>query len=245
MAPLAPRPDFPINFPSKLEGFTKPAASFIRDHKLHNLAGIACAAVVFDDHNRMLLLQRASHDSQPGTWESPGGGVDPEDPSLLHASARELWEEAGLVGTHIMRAVPVHEHGANSALPELTTKLFPEGDADWVYQNVASYFTNRSGSKILCALAFQFADVKRDTKITLDPNEHQNYKWVTEIEMLSERMSDGFEIPIAGRNMKDMLQQAFKIRRESGEMRIIRLWNKNANISRTNTPLSHSTMIVT
>ncbi|PHH51274.1 hypothetical protein CFIMG_005837RAa [Ceratocystis fimbriata CBS 114723] len=242
MAPLILRPDLPLIFPSSLEGFDKPASVFIKDHGLDRLAGIASGSVVFDTSDRILLLQRAAHDSQPGKWESPGGGVEASDQSVLYASARELWEEAGLVGTRIVRVVPVHERGANAALPGLTSSLFPDGDTDWEFQNVASYFANRSGSKIFCAFAFQFADVEPGTQVTLDSNEHQDFKWVTEEEMLNERMEDGFEIPIAGRNMKDMLKQAFKIRRESDKTQD-RSWGKKKEAACVSKSLGHAYMI--
>jgi 8-oxo-dGTP pyrophosphatase MutT (NUDIX family) len=32
----------------------------------------------------------------PGRQEIPGGGVDDDDESILHAVERELWEEAAL-----------------------------------------------------------------------------------------------------------------------------------------------------
>lgn len=37
----------------------------------------------------------------PGCWEIPGGGCDDDDESILHAVARELWEEVGLTTTRI------------------------------------------------------------------------------------------------------------------------------------------------
>ena len=58
---------------------------------------IASGALVLDRRDRVLLLQRASHDSMPNRWELPGGAVDAEDVTILHGVARELWEEAGLV----------------------------------------------------------------------------------------------------------------------------------------------------
>ena len=33
----------------------------------------------------------------PGVWVPPGGGIDPEDKSLVHTALRELQEETGLV----------------------------------------------------------------------------------------------------------------------------------------------------
>ncbi|KAI2609171.1 NUDIX hydrolase domain-like protein [Hypoxylon sp. NC1633] len=58
--------------------------------------GIAVGAFVFNPDGKLLLVQRAAHDSLPLLWEIPGGACDFEDESLLHAVARELWEESGL-----------------------------------------------------------------------------------------------------------------------------------------------------
>ncbi|KAI1108441.1 NUDIX hydrolase domain-like protein [Nemania sp. NC0429] len=67
---------------------------------------IAISTLVLDTRNahepRILLLQRAAGDDyDPNKWEPPGGSCDDEDESILHAAARELWEEAGLQATHI------------------------------------------------------------------------------------------------------------------------------------------------
>ncbi|KAI0481083.1 NUDIX hydrolase domain-like protein [Xylariaceae sp. FL0804] len=66
---------------------------------------VAVGAFVFDPAGRLLLVQRAAHDSMPLRWEIPGGACDAEDESLLHAAARELWEEAGLRATVVGPAV--------------------------------------------------------------------------------------------------------------------------------------------
>jgi len=49
----------------------------------------------------VLPLQRAASDEEPNKWEPPGGGCDDDDESILHAAARELWEEAGLQAARI------------------------------------------------------------------------------------------------------------------------------------------------
>ncbi|KAK8063901.1 hypothetical protein PG996_008553 [Apiospora saccharicola] len=54
-----------------------------------------------EEEDRILLVQRAAHDSMPLRWEVPGGACDDEDETVLHAVARELWEESGLRAAHI------------------------------------------------------------------------------------------------------------------------------------------------
>ncbi|KAI0399890.1 NUDIX hydrolase domain-like protein [Xylaria palmicola] len=69
------------------------------------LQGICVGAFVFDDAGRLLIVQRAPHDSFPLRWEVPGGAVDDEDESVLHGLARELGEETGLQASHVRSLV--------------------------------------------------------------------------------------------------------------------------------------------
>lgn len=51
---------------------------------------------ILNSKQQMLLVQRALHDTYPGLWEMPGGGVEwGEDPK--DAVVREIEEEAGLM----------------------------------------------------------------------------------------------------------------------------------------------------
>jgi len=50
----------------------------------------------FVEHDdKILLLQRATHKSEPGTWVIPGGKVDPGE-TREQAARRELLEETGI-----------------------------------------------------------------------------------------------------------------------------------------------------
>jgi 8-oxo-dGTP diphosphatase len=58
--------------------------------------GVGTAVIVLNENKEMLLLKRkGSHAAD--CWAVPGGWVDFEDDTLLHAAARELKEELGLV----------------------------------------------------------------------------------------------------------------------------------------------------
>lgn len=122
---------------------------------------VATGAVVFNaSRTAMLLLQRSFSDSMPGQWETPGGGVDDDDATVLHAVARELWEETGLQAKTIRRCVPCRPGDGDDALTQA--------------------FVTRRGKNVV---KFNFiVDVEDDGVVELDPREHQNFVWATEEE---------------------------------------------------------------
>lgn len=52
-------------------------------------------SVVIEDDGKYLLVKRADHDTYPGLWEFPGGGIDNFE-SPKDSSYREVFEETGL-----------------------------------------------------------------------------------------------------------------------------------------------------
>jgi 8-oxo-dGTP pyrophosphatase MutT (NUDIX family) len=149
---------------------------------------IATGALVFDASTpeRILLIQRAAHDSMPGQWEIPGGACDKEDPSILDGAARELWEETGLT--------------ASSIGPQV-------GDGH--------FFLTRSG-KLVCKFNFLVdveKDVDGKWDVKLDPNEHQNYVWTTEEEVKARRTGD-VDLKFTTREQEAVVLEAFRARRE-------------------------------
>ncbi|KIX94750.1 uncharacterized protein Z520_09440 [Fonsecaea multimorphosa CBS 102226] len=94
------------------------------------------------DELRVLLVQRAAHDSAPLRWEIPGGACDLDDPSILHSVARELWEETGLIAKSIgplvgqgrffvTRSVEVEGGGNPAGTPQV--RLDPNEHANYVW----------------------------------------------------------------------------------------------------------------
>lgn len=73
----------------------------LNETSVPKLQGVAAGAVIFSAHHpagqpdRVLLVQRASHDSMPDRWEIPGGAVD-EGETVLGGVVREVREESGL-----------------------------------------------------------------------------------------------------------------------------------------------------
>ncbi|CAM1509900.1 Fc.00g002350.m01.CDS01 [Cosmosporella sp. VM-42] len=148
---------------------------------------IAVGAIIFDSQDRMLLVQRASHDSLPNLWEVPGGAVDPEDPSILYGCARELWEESGLVARHI-------------------SNIVTEGPG----LKPGTVFPNRTGKRFFCK--FTFVVEVEEGEVKLDPEEHQDYVWATEEEARSGSIGER-KIPITHAQMSRLVLEAFRLRK--------------------------------
>lgn len=102
---MAPPPPPPASFtsPPTLSPFNISKEDYltILNKDAHTrLDHLAAGAIVFSSHHtdqqdRILLVQRASHDSMPNRWEIPGGAVD-DGETVLAGLAREVWEESGL-----------------------------------------------------------------------------------------------------------------------------------------------------
>ncbi|KAL5082819.1 hypothetical protein Trisim1_003149, partial [Trichoderma cf. simile WF8] len=116
-------------FDESLIEWTVPKSDWLEIHD-KNFDGVATSAYIFDAQGRVLLVQRAAHDSMPNLWETPGGAVDSGDSSILAGCAREVREEVGLVARRMKRLVTEGE-----------------GRGKW------SVFTNRSGTRVFCGFA--------------------------------------------------------------------------------------------
>ncbi|KAF9877981.1 hypothetical protein CkaCkLH20_04557 [Colletotrichum karsti] len=175
-------PTFTLTHPPSLEPYNLPAKAWLAANDKH-WDGLATGALVFDARDRILLLQRAAHDSMPNLWETPGGAADAEDASLLIACARELWEEAGLEAVEVVRVVS-------------------EGEG----REPGSVFTNRTGTVVFCRFAFEVrvrgAEEKtgEEMGVRIDPEEHQDYVWASEEEVRAQRVG-GKETPVTNGQM--------------------------------------------
>ncbi|KAI0424365.1 NUDIX hydrolase domain-like protein [Xylaria sp. FL1042] len=141
--------------------------SYLESHPGVSFGYIATSSLVVDTtdkHNpRVLLIQRAAHDEDPNKWEPPGGACDDDDVTILHAAARELWEEAGLQAARI---------GG------------PVGDP---------YFFTLDDGKQVCQFNYAVhAKTNNGTPLAvkLDPNEHQCFVWATEDEVKAKKVGN-------------------------------------------------------
>ena len=180
-----------FSFDDALAAWNTPAREWLTKNEKH-WDGLATANLVFDRVGRLLLLQRAAHDSMPNRWEIPGGAVDDDDPSILYGAARELWEESGL------------------AAQRFTALVTTETRAGEVPGFV---FTNRHGTRFFCRFTF-VVDVESYDAVKLDPNEHQDFVWATEDEVRAEKMGDRV-ITITNKLTKEHMLEGFS-RRAAG-----------------------------
>ena len=193
MASTGPTPKEPqrkFTIAPTLEPWSISAREYIMFHqKVQEWNAIGTASVVFDPFGKVLLIQRAKHDSFPNKWELPGGAADWEDPSLLHAAARELWEESGLFAkgfTHVVTEGPGREPGF--------------------------VFSSRSKTETYCRFTFQ-VEVEDCDAVKLDPNEHQDFVWASEDEVRDQKVGER-ELPITTESMAAVVLEAFKLRKE-------------------------------
>jgi 8-oxo-dGTP pyrophosphatase MutT (NUDIX family) len=184
-----PIPVFSFTFNASLDSWDKPPQTWIRDHS-KTWDGIATGAVVFNAEGKLLLIQRAGHDSSPNKWEIPGGGADEDDPSILYGTARELWEESGLVArrfTHLITEGPGIEAGIRT-------------------------FSNRYGTKWFSRFTFN-VEVENCDAVKLDPNEHQAFIWATEQEVMDGKVGEA-DLDITHPEVRLIILEGFRLRKE-------------------------------
>lgn len=169
-------PSFNLQPRPSTSHFSIPAQTYLsQDQSEHECKFLATGAIVFSA-SRILLLQRAPGDSMPNRWETPGGACDNNDQTILHAVARELWEETMLI--------------ARSVGPMV-------GDG--------YTFKTRSG-KMVRKLNFIVEVERQDGdgdggsnfEVRLRPEEHQGFVWATEEEVRACKVGDveiGFMMP--------------------------------------------------
>ncbi|KAM0276732.1 hypothetical protein ACHAQH_006443 [Verticillium albo-atrum] len=185
-------PAMRIAYPASLEPFNRSVSAYLEEHYPPNSHdGLATCALVFDSQNRILLLRRAAHDSMPGLWEPPGGAADEPDGSLLVSCARELWEEAGLLATHIVR---VASQGDGIA--------------------PGNVFGNRTGERVYRKFAFEVG-VSGALDVKLDANEHDAFVWIAEGDIRSGRAPgvDG-DLGLTYGATRELIYDGFRRRRD-------------------------------
>ena len=192
MAP-PPAPPFIFTHSPTLSPFNVSAKAYLSSRLRDE--DFATGALVFDAHNRILLLQRAAHDSMPNRWEVPGGAVDDDDESILHGVARELWEESGLKIKRVERLVGLG------------------GEDGYVFET-------RRGLKVRRFSFVVDVELNGDGKgeVTLDPDEHQRFSWASEEECRRKKVESGGEvvaIEFTTEAQEKIIMEGFQLRKEA------------------------------
>lgn len=179
------RPELDFGFHASVAEFAVSKQSYLAAHPGAPFGYIATSTLVLDSSNasrpRVLLLQRAAEDEDPNKWEPPGGACDDEDVSILHAAARELWEEAGLQAAQIEGISGDH-----------------------------FFFTLSDGKKV-CQFNFAVrvkADNGTPPVVRLNPEEHQRFVWATEDEVKA-RKADGVDLDFTTIEVERVVRQSF------------------------------------
>jgi 8-oxo-dGTP pyrophosphatase MutT (NUDIX family) len=115
--------------------------------------------------------------------------VDDDDESILHAVARELWEEAALTAINI---------GPLVGNPH--------------------FFESRRGKRV-CKFNFlvETKSGEGTMDVKLDPEEHQGCVWASEEEVRARKVGD-LEIEFTMKDLEVTVLEAFWIRKEAKEM---------------------------
>ncbi|KAL1613893.1 hypothetical protein SLS54_010170 [Diplodia seriata] len=151
---------------------------------------LAVGALVFKA-GRLLLVQRsATERAFPTVWEVPGGSVDSDDETVLHAVARELEEETGLHVTSIDHEVGVGVQFRTGS---------GENRTNWL------------------KLAFEVAVAEQEAEeiaIRLDPVEHQDYLWVEEEDVRRGEVN-GTRLEFMTADQRALVLEGFRLKREA------------------------------
>lgn len=144
--------------PESLSRFRISPADYIRESRPK--IDQLVAGTIVSHHDKILLVQRSRHDYGGLCWEIPGGSCDEDDWSILGAAARELWEEAGLCTTAMLDLVD-DKHS------------WPDNGLVW--------------KKLTFLVEVGRADSKEVPEVKLDPNEHEDFVWATEEDVVANR----------------------------------------------------------
>lgn len=154
-----------FRIPEALARYHVSPASWIAQQRPH-LDRLVAGTIVAHG-GRILLVQRSRHDFGGELWEVPGGSCESSDGSVLGAACRELWEEAGLRATAVVSLVDDHDLWSDDGLTwgKLTFLVDIElaaGKGGWPHHQQ-----------------------QQQPAVRLDPNEHEDYVWATEEEVLA------------------------------------------------------------
>ncbi|KAJ9635840.1 hypothetical protein H2201_000164 [Coniosporium apollinis] len=185
----------PFLVPPELVHLSIPLKTFQEQHP--DVQGLVIGALVYSG-DRLLLLQRSASDSYPNRWEVPGGSCDLEDETVLHAVARELFEETGLRATRIVRQV-------GDGVRFQTGR--PSNVTNWLKLSFEVEVAT-SGSFMGKGDAQGTYEAYQDVMVKLNPAEHQRFIWIKE-EELRLKTANGIPLSFISKDQLDLMLAAF------------------------------------
>ncbi|KAI9678440.1 MAG: hypothetical protein M1829_002038 [Trizodia sp. TS-e1964] len=209
-----------IQIPQELKHLNVPLASWLEDNPQYTF--LAVGALIFvrqrpfekfaDDITLLLLVQRAASErSFPNLWEVPGGGAEPQDPTILHSVAREVFEEVGLRLTRIVRQVGdgMEFRTRVGNCLKLTFEIeVAEIPANGVALGDTTPVAARAEEP---ELMFELADIP----IELNPEEHQNYDWA-DLGEIQQSIEGKGRHKFMTKGLSDTLLEGFRLRELTG-----------------------------
>lgn len=196
----------------RVAAFSIPLLQFQADRPdIHKLAA---GALVFrrlsgTGDTQVLLLRRAPSNSFALKWELPGGSVEPDkDKTLLHTAVRELWEETGLSARQILCSVALCSTAQGTWTPDEQKATMDRDNELFVARE-----DNENWGRALFIID---VDEKEHGNVRVDQNEHSEWTWVTESEVVSNRLkSEGTKnVEWVGYGMRRILLDGFRLQKQ-------------------------------
>ena len=220
MSSTTPTP-IQLHIPPGLSNLRIPLSTFLARNPNYNVLAVG-ACIFFPPHPALsprqqqtpsplisslskpclLLVQRASTEyGFPDLWEIPGGSSEPSDPTILHSVAREIFEETGLTVCNFKGLVGEGVEFSTGRFDNVKKWLKLAFEVEVVEIPSPGNQGHRpaeSGAK----------SSVEDISITLDPEEHQRYAWVTEEDV---RRTGPGAYQITTEAQREMMLQAFAL----------------------------------
>lgn len=208
----APQP-ISIHIPASLSHLAIPLETFLKENPKYHMLAVGAFIFTSPDQKppRFLLVQRAATElSFPNLWEVPGGSSEFSDPTVLHSVAREVFEETGLHLTRFIRQIGKGIEFINSRKKQCLKLSFEIQVAELSKTREELVKDMELTSTAVASTVDNAASPTDFIPITLDPEEHQNYTWVTEDELKKHTLTTG-PYPLVTEDQRQMFLQAFAL----------------------------------
>ncbi|MCJ1353212.1 MAG: hypothetical protein MMC33_003197 [Icmadophila ericetorum] len=206
-----------IHISPALRHLAVPLKDFLKNHPEY--ACLAVGAFIFwsahhvttpssvTNSSRLLLVKRAASETAfPNRWEVPGGSSEHSDPTILHSIAREVFEETGLRLARVVQQVGdgVEFTTGWTDKSQRWLKLSFEIEVAEIEPAHCDFFSVNHNH-------INEIPVPTSIEVSLDPNEHQDYRWVSEEEI--QNAGEGEGLQIMTEDQRAVMLEAFNLHR--------------------------------